>query len=248
MWAVDFASAGIDAPLDILAIAAHPDDVEQTCGAALLRMALAGYRTGVLDLTAGDMGSRGTPELRIEESNAAAKVLRLAWRGNMRWPDARLENTISARMTLAAEIRNLRPRVVILPYWEGRHPDHYKASEIGYESCFLSGLRKLDEETPPHRPAQILYASLYANVAPSFVVDISDHFERRMESLFCYQSQYGDSSQASDLFPAQAEIRDRHAAIARFYGNLIGVKYGEPFVVKETLRVDDLTTLGVQSL
>ncbi|HVT92201.1 MAG TPA: bacillithiol biosynthesis deacetylase BshB1 [Bryobacteraceae bacterium] len=247
MWSVDFASAGISAPLDILALAAHPDDVEQTCGGALLRMSLAGYRTGVLDLTAGDMGSRGTPELRIEESDAAAKILRLAWRGNMRWPDARLENTISARMTLAAEIRNLRPRVVILPYWEGRHPDHYKASEIGYESCFLSGLRKLDEETPPHRPAQILYASLYANVKPSFVVDISDHFDRRMESLFCYQSQYGDMTQASDLFPSQVEVRERHAAIARFYGNLIGVKYGEPFVVKETLRVDDLTALGVKS-
>ncbi len=248
MWSHKMASASVSEPLDILAIAAHPDDVEQTCGGTLLRMASAGYRTGVLDLTAGDMGSRGTPELRIRESQAAASVLRLAWRGNLRWPDARLENTITARMTLAAEIRNLRPRVVILPYWEGRHPDHYRAAEIGYESCFLSGLRKLDEETPPHRPSQVLYSSLYANVKPSFVVDVSAQFDTRMESLFSYQAQSDDDGCEAGGFPTRAEIRERLAAIARFYGNLIGVRYGEPFVVKETLRLDDITRLGVRSL
>ncbi len=247
MWSSELASAGVIQPVEFLAIAAHPDDVEQTCGGALLRMAALGHRTGVLDLTAGDMGSRGTPELRLREADAAARALRLAWRGNLRWPDARLENTITARMTLAAEIRNLRPRVVILPYWEGRHPDHYRASEIAYESCFLSGLRRLDEETPPHRPSQVLYASLYANVKPSFVVDISAQFERRMEALFCYESQYGDQPDASSLFPGRGEIRERLAALARFYGNLIGVRYGEPYVVKETLRIDDIGALGVRS-
>lgn len=245
---LNYASAGVSRPLDILAIAAHPDDVEQTCGGTLLRMAEIGYRTGVLDLTAGDMGSRGTPEIRILESEVAAAKLQLAWRGNTHLPDARLENTVSVRMSLAGEIRNLRPRVVILPYWEGRHPDHYRAAEIGYESCFLAGLRKLDEDTEPHRPSKILYASSYANVTPSFVVDVSSQFERRMEALFSYESQYGKAAEASDLFPQQGEIRDRLAGIARFYGNLIGVKYGEPFVVKETLRVDDITTMGVRSL
>jgi bacillithiol biosynthesis deacetylase BshB1 len=242
------ASAGIEKPLDILAIAAHPDDVEQTCGGTLLRMSEMGYRTGVLDLTAGDMGSRGTPEIRLKEADAAACQMLLAWRGDMRLPDARLENTVSVRMSLAAEIRNLRPRVVILPYWEARHPDHYRAAEIGFEACFLAGLKKLDEETQPHRPQKILYSSLYANVNPSFVVDISAQFERRMAALFCYQSQYGDSGHAADLFPPQQEIRERLAAIARFYGNLIGVKYGEPFVLKETMRVDDITSMGVRSL
>ena len=245
---VNLASAGIEKPLDILAIAAHPDDVEQTCGGTLIRMAELGYRTGVLDLTAGDMGSRGTPEIRIKESNAAARQMLLAWRGNMHLPDARLENTVSVRMSLAAEIRALRPRVVILPYWEARHPDHYRASEIGFEACFLAGLKKLDEETEPHRPAKILYSSLYANVTPSFVVDISAQFERRMAALFAYDSQYGEQPEASDLFPQQQEIRERLGAIARFYGNLIGVKYGEPFVVKETMRVDDITAMGVRSL
>ncbi len=245
---VNLASAGIEKPLDILAIAAHPDDVEQTCGGTLIRMAEIGYRTGVLDLTAGDMGSRGTPEIRLKESDTAACRMLLAWRGNMRLPDARLENTVSVRMSLAAEIRKLRPRVVILPYWEARHPDHYRASEIGFEACFLAGLKKLDEETEPHRPAKILYSSLYANVTPSFVVDISAQFERRMAALLAYDSQYGDHPDAADLFPQQQEIRERLGAIARFYGNLIGVEYGEPFVVKETMRVDDITAMGVRSL
>ncbi len=234
--------------VDILAVAAHPDDVEQTCGGTLLRMAELGYRTGILDLTAGEMGTRGTPEQRIAESEEAARRLLASWRGNLRFPDARLENTISARMTLAMQIRLLRPRVVILPYWEGRHPDHYRASELGFEACFLAGLRKLDEETEPHRPFKIVYASQYANVPPSFVVDITAQFERRMAALLAYQSQYGAAPEGGDLFPREAEIRERLGAIARFYGNLIGVRYGEPFVVKETQRVDDLVAMGVRSL
>ncbi|HWQ56847.1 MAG TPA: bacillithiol biosynthesis deacetylase BshB1 [Bryobacteraceae bacterium] len=233
--------------LDLLAIAAHPDDVEQTCGGTLIRAAEGGYRTGVLDLTAGDMGTRGNPELRIQESEAAARCLLLKWRGNLRMPDARLENNLAARMTLAMKIRELKPSVVILPYWEGRHPDHYRAGELGYEACFLAGLRKLDEQTEPHRPFKVLYSSIYANVAPSFVVDISAQFERRMQALLSYPSQYGAAEQGSDLFPGEQEIRDRLGAVARYYGNLIGVRYGEPFVVKETMRVDDVVAMGVRS-
>ena len=234
--------------LDVLALAAHPDDVEQTCGGTLIRMAELGYRTGVLDLTAGDMGSRGTPDLRMQESQAAATHLLLCWRQNLRWPDARLENNIAARMTLAGVIRRIRPRTVILPYWAGRHPDHYRASEIGYEACFLAGLTRLEEDVPPHRPFKILYSSLYANVRPSFVVDISRQFDRRMTALFSYASQYGDSETASELFPSHAEIEERLAAIARFYGNLIGVKYGEPFVVKEAIALEDIVNMPVRSI
>src|SRR5579872_291756 len=168
---------------DVLAIAAHPDDVEQTCGGTLLRMAEAGYRAGIIDLTAGDMGTRGTPERRIEESQAAAQILKVSHRENLHFPDARLENTLAGRMTLAQRLRELRPRTVILPYWEGRHPDHYRASEIGYEACFLAGLKKLDQYTEPHRPFKIVYSSIYANVTPTFVVDITQFFDRRMESL-----------------------------------------------------------------
>src|SRR5215471_9502527 len=204
-------------PLDTLAIAAHPDDVEQTCGGTLLRMAELGYRTGVLDLTAGDMGTRGTPEKRVAESELAAKHLLLAWRGNLRMPDARLENSLPARMTLAVKIRELKPRVVILPYWQARHPDHYRAGELGYEACFLAGLRKLDPYSEPHRPFKILYSSVYADVKPSFIVDISSQFERRMSALFSYASQYGAAEDGGGLFPTEQEIRERLGAIARFY-------------------------------
>jgi len=234
--------------LDVLAIAAHPDDIEQTCGGTLIRMAEAGYRCGGLDLTAGDMGTRGTPEQRIEESEAAARHMLLAWRGNLHFPDARLENTISARMTLAVKIRELKPRVVILPYWQARHPDHYRCAEMGFEACFLAGLRKLDEYSEPHRPQKILYSSLYADVKPSFIVDISAQFERRMTALLSYVSQYGESGPGSDLFPNEIEIRDRLGAIARFYGNQIGVKYGEPFVVKEAIEIGDIVAMPVRSI
>lgn len=234
-------------PLDLLAIAAHPDDVEQTCGGTLIKMAGMGYRTGVLDLTAGDMGTRGDPEIRLQEAEVAARHMLLAWRGNLRLPDARLENTLAVRMTVMNEVRRLRPRVVILPYWEARHPDHYRAGELAYEACFLAGVRRLDESTQPHRPFKVLYASLYAQVTPSFVVDITAQFERRMAALLAYHSQYGPSPEAADLFPSPEEIRDRLASVARYFGNLIGVKYGEPFVVKETLRVDDVLALGVRS-
>ena len=234
--------------VDLLAIAAHPDDVEQTCGGAMLRMAEAGYRTGIVDLTAGDMGTRGSPEIRVAESTVAAGILKVSHRENLHFPDARLENSLAGRMTLALRIRELRPRTVILPYWEGRHPDHYRASGIGYEACFLAGLRKIDQYTEPHRPHKIIYASIYANVTPSFVVDITQYFDRRMESLLAYRSQYGSESEGATLFPDEAEIRERLAAMARFYGNLIGVRYGEPYVVKETMRIDDVVSLPVRTL
>ena len=234
--------------LDLLAIAAHPDDIEQTCGGTLLRMAEAGYRTGVIDLTAGDMGTRGTPETRLAEASEAGSVLNVSHRENLHFPDARLENSMAGRMTLAQRLRELRPRTIILPYWDGRHPDHYRAAELGYEACFLAGLKKIDQYTEPHRPYKIIYASLYANVTPSFVVDITRHFERRMESLLCYRSQYGRAEEGGTIFPDEAEIRERLAAIARFYGNLIGVRYGEPFVVKETMRIDDVVAMSNRSL
>jgi N-acetylglucosamine malate deacetylase 1 len=233
--------------VDVLAIAAHPDDVEQTCGGTLLRMAEMGYRSGVLDLTAGDMGTRGTPEERLTESEAAARHLQLAWRGNLRLPDARLENSFAARTALALKLRELRPCVVILPYWQARHPDHYRAGELGYEACFLAGLKKLDPQSEPHRPFKILYSSLYADVKPSFIVDISAQFDRRMAALFSYVSQYA-GGEGAGLFPGEQEIRERLGAIARFYGNLIGVRYGEPFVVKEAMEVNDIMAMSVRSI
>ena len=233
--------------VDLLAIAAHPDDVEQTCGGTLLRAADEGYRTGVLDLTAGEMGSRGTPDTRLAEAEAAGRTMGLSLRGNMGFPDTRLVNTVEYREKLALEIRRVRPRTVILPWKEARHPDHFHACEIAFDACFLAGLKKLDADTPPHRPFKVIYSSLYANVTPTFVVDITEQFERRMEALFCYRSQYGAQDAGNDLFPEETEIRERLAAIARFYGNLIGVRYGEPFISRETMRVDDVVAMPVRT-
>ena len=222
MWQeVNTGSAGIEKPLDILAIAAHPDDVEQTCGGTLIRMAEMGYRTGVLDLTAGDMGTRGTPEIRLKESDAAGCQMLLAWRGNMRLPDARLENTVSVRMSLAVEIRELRPRVVILPYWEARHPDHYRASEIGFEACFLAGLKKLDEDTEPHRPAQdpllVALRQRHAVVRGGYLRAVRAPHGRAV--LLRIAIRRRARTAARSVSREQQEIRERLGAIARFYGN-----------------------------
>ncbi len=243
-------------PLDILAIAAHRDDVEQTCGGTLLKMAQLGHRTGILDLTRGEMGTRGTAEDRAREAEHAAQILRAGWREALDIPDGRVENTWENRLKVARVIREQRPRVVILPYWQGRHPDHYTASILGYEACFLAGLSKLEvpetrnaqRETSAHRPFKIIYATLYYDIRPTFVVDITEQFEARLESIYAYKSQFSDQQAGSGDFPAHAEIRDRVAALARFYGLLAGVKYAEPFLQKEVGLVSDLTVIPVKSI
>jgi len=237
--------------LDVLAIAAHRDDVEQTCGGTLLKMAQRGYRTGILDLTRGEMGTRGTAEDRAREAADAARILKVSWRDALDLPDGGVENTFENRVKVATVIRAQRPRVVILPYWKGRHPDHYTASVLGYEACFLAGLAKLKvegKETGPHRPFKIIYATLYYDVRPTFVVDITDQFEARLESILAYKSQFTDQQAGSGDFPAHEEIRDRIHAMARFYGLLAGVKYAEPFLQKEVGLVEDLLDIPVKSI
>src|SRR5919197_729596 len=210
----------------VLAIAAHRHDVEQTCGGTLLKMAQRGHRTGILDLTQGEMGTRGTAEERAREAEEAARILQVGWRRALGIPDGRVENTWENRLKITCAIRETRPQVVILPYWRGRHPDHYTTSVLGYEACFLAGLAKLElEDLVPHRPFKVVYASLYHDVRPSFVVDISDQFEARLQSTLAYKSQFTDQDAGQDIFPAHAEIRERVEAMARFYGLLAGVKY-----------------------
>src|SRR5258708_12051849 len=174
--------------IDILAIAAHRDDVEQTCGGTLLAMHAHGWRTGILDLTQGESGTRGTAADRAAEASAAARILNVVHREALDLPDGNVQNTYENRLKVASALRRLRPRVVILPYWQGRHPDHYTTATLGYEACFLSGLAKLDTGAAPHRPFKIVYASLYADVRPSFVVDISPHIETRFQALMAYRS------------------------------------------------------------
>jgi len=274
-------------PLDILAIAAHRDDVEQTCGGTLLKAARRGQSTGILDLTQGEMGTRGTAEDRAREAADAAKILGVSWRRALDIPDGRVENTWENRLKVANVIRETRPRVIILPYWKGRHPDHYTASVLGYEACFLAGLGKLDPakvlssqpsavsensenlmrpselrvgrpqdsrqdagatSLPPHRPFKIIYATLYYDIRPSFVVDIGEQFEGKFASILAYKSQFSDQEAGKDLFPAHDEIRARVEAMARFYGMLGGVTLAEPFLQKEVGLVEDLLAIPVKSI
>jgi LmbE family N-acetylglucosaminyl deacetylase len=283
-------SLPLNHPLDILAIAAHRDDVEQTCGGTMLKAAQRGQRTGILDLTQGEMGTRGTADDRAREAADAAKILAVSWRKALDLPDGRVENTWENRLKVAGVIRETRPRVIILPYWKGRHPDHYTASVLGYEACFLAGLAKLDPQTglsarssatiesdrlhgdseksvvddgvragapqdsrreagaTPHRPFKIIYATLYYDVRPTFVVDISEQFEGKFASILAYKSQFTDQNAGKDLFPAHDEIHVRVEAMARFYGMLGGVTFAEPFLQKEVGLVDDLLSLPVKSI
>ncbi len=234
--------------VDVLAIAAHRDDVEQTCGGTLLKMRSLGLETGILDLTAGEAGTRGSAEERGREAAEAARILGAGWREALDIPDGQVENTYANRVKIVRVLRELRPRVVILPYWEGRHPDHYTTAKLGYEACFLAGLAKVETGTPPYRPFKILYASLYADVRPSFVVDVTEFAEQRLQSLLAYRSQYANQAQGAGLFVPEDEIRERTFAMARFYGLLAGVRYAEPFVQKEVGLVDDLMRIPVASL
>jgi bacillithiol biosynthesis deacetylase BshB1 len=242
------ASLEVEAVCDVLAIAAHRDDVEQTCGGTILRMASRGLRTAILDLTRGEAGTRGTAEDREREAKEAARILGVGRREALDLPDGAIENTLENRQKIVRALRRLRPRVVILPYWQARHPDHAIVAALGYEACFLSGLASAKTDAAPHRPFKIVYASLYADVRPSFVVDITPFIEQRHAALMAYRSQYANQAAGSGLFVPEEEIRERTFAEARHYGLLAGVKYGEPFVQKEVGLVDDLTLVPVQSI
>jgi bacillithiol biosynthesis deacetylase BshB1 len=233
--------------VDVLAMAAHRDDVEQSCGGTLLRSAAMGLHTAILDLTQGEAGTRGTAAERAAEAAAAAQVLGVGWRQALDIPDGRVENTWENRLKIARVVRELRPRVVILPYWQARHPDHSNTATLGYEACFVAGLSKVETGTAPHRPFKVVYASIYADVRPSFVVDITDHIEQRFQALMAYRSQYADQAAGGGLFVPQDEIRERTFALARTYGLLGGVRYAEPFVQKEVGLVEDLMLVPVQS-
>ena len=234
--------------VDILAIAAHRDDVEQTCGGTLLVQQALGWTTGIVDLTQGEAGTRGSAAERAAEAAEAARILRVSHREALDLPDGNIQNTYENRLKLAAALRRLRPRVVILPYWQGRHPDHYTTATLGYEACFIAGLSRLDIPGAPHRPYKILYASLYADVRPTFVVDITPHIETRQQSLLAYRSQYGNQTTGTGLFVPEEDIRERMFSTARHYGLLAGVRYAEPFIQKEVALAQDLMTLPVQSI
>lgn len=235
--------------LDVLAIAAHRDDIELTCGGTVIKMVEEGYRVGALDLSAGESGTRGSAALRAKEADRAAAVMGIAYRENLGLPDAAIENLRVYKLKIAEKIRELQPRTVILPYWEGRHPDHYITGQIGYEACFLAGLEKLPLAGTPHRPFKIIYASVYVPaVVPTFVVDITAQIEKKLKSILCYSSQFSSEKDMRNLFPSRKDLRERVGSLGRHFGLMIGARYGEPFVTREVAAVDDIVTMPVRSV
>jgi bacillithiol biosynthesis deacetylase BshB1 len=236
--------------LDLLAIAPHPDDVELTCGGTLLAMAAAGYRAGILDLTEGETGTRGTPQTRLREAARAAKILRVAVRRNLSLPDAHLRVCDEYKEAIAKVIREYQPHTVILPYWQGRHPDHYIASELGYEACFIAGLKNYALEGEAFRPFKIIYAASYADVKPTFAVDITKYYEQRRRAVLAYASQFHAAApeKSSKVWLPLDQLEQRMNLYARRYGHMIGVQYAEGFVVKEIFAVDDVVRMPVRSM
>ena len=252
--------------LDVLAIAAHPDDAEITCGGLLIKMVSLGRRAGVLDLARGEMGTHGDEHDRASEAAAAAEILGLAYRSNAGMPDAAVEYTRENKLKVAQVIRDTRPELVILPHWEQRHPDHLACSRLGYDACFLAGLQKLDLAGEPHRPRKIIYASYYRNTDYSFLVDISDNFEQKLRAIAAYESQFGDPSWVNgftdksapgavpvasirkDIFASGVHIYDLLYSRSRALGQQVGVALAEAYTVKENLLIDDPQKMPVRSI
>jgi len=235
--------------VDILAIAAHRDDVELTCGGTLLAAAARGRRTAIIDLTAGEAGTRGSADLRAREAQRAGEVLGVSARENLGLPDAALVNTPETRSQVAVAIRRFRPRVVIAPASYGRHPDHRVAAELVRDACFIAGLAKIEPSVPAHRPFKIVHSLTYREdpVKPTFIVDISAVFDRKLDAIRCYSSQFEGVTQAGEVYPNGDPLIDIVRHQAAHYGSQIRTRYGEPFFTHETMRVDDIATLEVST-
>jgi bacillithiol biosynthesis deacetylase BshB1 len=235
--------------VDVLAIAAHRDDVELTCGGTLLKAAALGQRTAIVDLTQGEMGTRGSAELRAQEASRAAEILGVTARVNLGLPDAGITNTPETRAALVRLIRRFQPRVVLAPSISGKHPDHRVSAELVTDACFLSGLSKIESELPRFRPFKLLHSLTYREdpIKPTFVVDISAEFEKKLLAIRAYASQFDGVTQAGEAFPNGEPLYDIVRHQAAHYGSLIRVRYGEPFYTAETMRVDDLMALNVST-
>jgi len=233
--------------VDVLAIAAHPDDIELICGGTLIRAHMLGRSTGIIDLAAGEMASRGTPELRAKEAAKAAKVMGVAVRENLGFPDGGIRNTPETRAKLAVAIRRLKPRIVITHSQHGRHPDHPIVAQLVRDACFVAGLKKVEPKVAPHRPLKVIHALSFRedNQKPTFVVDISEAFEKKLEAIACYKSQFGEAVQAGEVYPNGEPLPDLIRHHAAHYGSLIRCRYGEPFYTTETMRVEDVASLEV---
>ncbi len=237
-----------DKTLDVLAVAAHPDDIEITSGGTLLKLAAMGRKTGVLDLTRGEMGTLGTQEDRDKEADEAGKLLKLSWRGNLSLPDSAVEYNQENKLKLAQVLRDKKPELVILPHWNQRHPDHLACSRLGYDACFLAGLKKAALDGEPFRPRKIIYASYFRNTDYSFLVDITDFIDQKCEAVAAYKSQFSNPVAARHIFQPGVDIYELMRTRARALGQLVGVQFAEAYTIKEHILIDDLQHMPVNSI
>ena len=237
-----------DIKLDVLAIAAHRDDIEITCGGTIIKLTDKGKRIGILDLTEGEMGTKGTAEERGAEAKEAAKIMGVTFRANLRLPDAAVEVNQENKLKIAQVIKDTRPDMVILPYWVQRHPDHLSASLLGYDACFLAGLKKLDLEGEPHRPRKIIYTSSFRDSQHSFFVDVTEQFERKLKAVAAYKSQFDGTPSSREIYRPGVDIFEYMTITARHYGHKVGVKYAEAFAIKESILIDDPCEMPVRSI
>lgn len=240
---MDISKKESEVKLDALAFGAHADDVELACSGTILKLGALGYKTGVITLTRGEMATRGNVEIRAQEFAQSAKIMGLSTHKMLDIPDGRIEDTWENKLKIIEGIRIFKPRILFAPYWISRHPDHDKTSSLVREAAYLSGLKKLETDQEPYRPYKIIYYQTRFEFKPSFIVDISEFHEKKMKSILCYKSQFhhqdkdkfgeDDTLISSPEFLGRIEARDKH------YGSLIGVKYGEPFLVREAIKVND---------
>ncbi len=253
---------------DILALAAHPDDIEITSGGYMIKAQRSGRTIGAVDFTRGEMGTQGTPETRLAEAKAASEIMKMTYRGNLAMPDSGLLVTQESRLAVAQTIRDLTPELVILPHWTQRHPDHTAAYQIGYDACFIAGLKAAPLDGEPHRPRRILYASYYRNTDFSFLVDISDVFQTQVDAIAAYASQFKaptslrqmlaelydkletavTGEDTNRVFSPGISIYDLLHTRSHELGNRIGVAYAEPYTVREILRLDDPLAIPGRSI
>lgn len=228
--------------IDLLAIGPHPDDIELGCGGTLAKLVQKGLSAGMVDLTRGEMGSRGTPEERLQEAQAAMDILGAAFRVNLELADGQIENSPQNREKLIALIRSCRPSMVFLPYHHDRHPDHFHASKLATEACFYAGVSRVAPDTgAAYRPKRLIYYQISYELPASFYVDISDHFETKLQAIRAHRSQfYNAEYEGEQTFISSKDYFDAIEFRARHYGWKNGVKYAEPFWVREPLLLEDL--------
>ncbi len=234
--------------LDVLVLAAHRDDIEITCGGTVIKLVDMGHKVGIVDFTQGEMGTKGTEIDRAREAEAAAKVMGVYVRENLKMPDAELEMTRENVLRVAEVIRRYKPHLLILPYWEQRHPDHAMCPKISWDAAFLAGLKKAPLPGEPHRPYKIIFSTSYHDVRHSFIVDISDQFKRKTEAVACYKSQFDGTPESRDVFPPARNIFEFMEVQNRVLGYKIGKRYGEAFYTKEIAESADPMKLTVKSI